>query len=358
MHWLLTESWHDRLRIVLDKIDGLDMEARAGDHTPLVVEKVGNTAVIPIRGVLLDKPNPFFELFDIESTVYSEIATAIHEADHDIHVDAIQLNVDTPGGQAGNEIIKASDAIFDARKPITAKVDGMAASAGYWLASQADRIEAAGPATAVGSIGVAVDMWVHPERVSIASTDAPRKRPDVTTGAGREDVRVFLDQLHDVFVDHVARGRGVSADMVNANFGRGGLMIATHGVIAGMVDSVEGTATEARATLDAMDLDTLWNDHPELYEQVVQLERDRVEAHLMLADASGLHADARGWISDGTESDDAIVTSAHLAASMTNNQIAARGGDSPDDIRATEGSGGSTKDDDARAMFADLGVSL
>lgn len=69
-------------------------------------------------------------------------------------VSAIIIDIDSPGGQVDGTATLA-DAIKNAPVPTIAVVnDGMACSAGYWIASAADTIYATHATSEVGSIGV------------------------------------------------------------------------------------------------------------------------------------------------------------------------------------------------------------
>jgi ClpP class serine protease len=153
--------------------------------------------------------------------------------------------------------MSAVNAIRSATKKTVAFVDGMAASAAYWLASQADKIVAASPASRVGSIGVAVEIMDISkalemqgiEKIILTSTDAPLKRPDITTEAGQEQVVDSLDDMHKVFVQYVSEGRGISAGEVAEKYGRGSMIIAENALTAGMIDSIEKVAARRAETI-------------------------------------------------------------------------------------------------------------
>ena len=69
-------------------------------------------------------------------------------------VSALVVNIDSPGGQVDGTATLA-DAIAGLSIPTVAVVnDGMACSAGYWIASAADTIYATHATSEVGSIGV------------------------------------------------------------------------------------------------------------------------------------------------------------------------------------------------------------
>ena len=120
-------------------------------------------------------------------------------------------------------------------------VDGMAASAAYWIASAMDSITMADTAIA-GSIGVVMTMPDPSKTVvkdlEIVSSQSPNKRPDVSTEAGRGQIQALLDSLADVFIGAVATYRGVTAEAVVSNFGAGGVMVGQGAVDAGLADDV------------------------------------------------------------------------------------------------------------------------
>lgn len=202
-------------------------------------------AVIPVCGKLtaeVDICDGFFS----DVTTYRFITAAAQAADADPYVKKIAFHFATGGGTVTG-VDNCARTISGLKKPTEARVCGMCASAGYWLASQCDQIVCTSPTDFVGSIGVAmelVDMRKADEargvkRYVLTSTDAPDKRPDIGTKAGRDKYVEELDALHDVFIRRVAAGRGVTADVVNADYGRGGVLIAHRAMTAGMIDAVE-----------------------------------------------------------------------------------------------------------------------
>lgn len=70
----------------------------------------------------------------------------------------------------------------------------------------------------------------------IVSTNAPNKRPDPTTEAGRAQFQAVVDALEEAFLEKVARNRGVAVGYVKSNFGKGGVLVGKDAVNAGMAD--------------------------------------------------------------------------------------------------------------------------
>lgn len=163
----------------------------------------------------------------------------------------ICIVMDTPGGSVtgGHEFARL---VAMSEKPVTVHVTGQGCSLGYWIASQATGGISLDPTGIVGSIGVAMSTRVQegPDQsghrsLDITSSNAPNKRPDLTTDEGRASLRAMLDQVESVFIADVARGRGVTAAVVKSDFGAGGLKTGAQAKDAGMVDRVEVNGLDA-----------------------------------------------------------------------------------------------------------------
>ena len=111
--------------------------------------QIDSIAVIPVRGVLLQRSPGWWGC-----TGYDWLRTHIEVAIEDPAIDAIVLDVDSPGGEVAG-CFDLADAIYDARgeKPIWSILSENAYSAAYAIASAADRIIV--PRTGgTGSVGV------------------------------------------------------------------------------------------------------------------------------------------------------------------------------------------------------------
>jgi len=287
------------------------------------------TASINIEGVLTQKPDIFAMIFGGGNTTYPEISEAVLKAEANARVDNIQLNIDSPGGEVSG-LFKLLETLDGIKKPITAKVSGMAASAAYAIAVKADRIIAESRGSRVGSIGTTVSIPVDVDTVNITSSNAPDKRPDVTTEAGKAVVRRELDAAEELFIEVVAAGRGVTADAVKQNFGRGAVFFADEAKNRGMIDEI-ATATVAGRKI--VDLETLKTEHPGVYAAAVELgvekERDRVVAHLTLGDKSGDMQTAIEAISSGAGMTLALQAK-YMSAGINNADMAKRVADNSD----------------------------
>jgi len=207
---------------------------------------VNGDARIPIQGILSNRRSLFDILFGLgPALLYDEMIEALHQAEEDPAVRRIVLDVNSPGGRVDG-LDDAAQAIAKVQKPTLALVRDMAASAAYWLASQAGRIEVTSPTATVGSIGVLATVIDDKEmlknwglkEIIITSTDAPKKYVDPATEAGQVEIRKVLDGIHSVFVQRVAAGRKVGAATVTESYGRGALVMSNMAVAIGMIDGI------------------------------------------------------------------------------------------------------------------------
>lgn len=195
-------------------------------------------ALVHVIGPVFRYANLFTQISG--ATSLDVLARDFTAAIDDPGVKAVVLVLDSPGGQANGISEMAAMIRFGSlKKPVVAYVDGAAQSAAYWLASAADEVVAS-PTAMVGSIGavVAIDAQKREGTVEIVSSQSPNKRPDVSTDAGRAQIQSLIDALAQVFIDDVARYRGVETTAVLERFGQGASFLAAEAVDRGMVTRI------------------------------------------------------------------------------------------------------------------------
>lgn len=209
-------------------------------------KSVGTVAVIPLSGFLSQKPSLFSMLFG--GTSVQAFAQEVVAALGDQSIGAVVLDVDSPGGEVFG-VTEAATAIRAARgtKPLVAVANPIAASAAYWLASQADEVVVT-PSGLAGSVGVFtvhqdVSKALEQQGVGVRFISYGRRK---TEGNGAEPlsedalaaIQARVDEAGRTFEADVAKGRGVSAAKVHSDFGEGGILTASQAVAAGAADRV------------------------------------------------------------------------------------------------------------------------
>jgi signal peptide peptidase SppA len=257
--WAISQEWLTAiLQIANREGDGPEaVAARLGrplDNTRKVAMRDG-VAVVPVVGPVFRRANLFSEVSGATST--EVLALDLTRALEDPAVEAIVLDIDSPGGEASG-IHELAEMIASARgqKPLVAYVGGTGASAAYWIAAAADEVVLDRTAR-VGSIGVVMAL-PNPDaksagEIEIVSSQSPRKRPDVRTESGRAVVQSTVDAMAQVFVETVARYRDTTVEKVLSDFGAGGVLVGEAAVEAGMADrlgsleeTIDGVRERAR----------------------------------------------------------------------------------------------------------------
>ncbi len=228
-----------------DKVSAEDREklvASRGQETVLA----GGIAVIPLRGMITPHGSLFSILFGGGSGGLQGFRQSLRQALNDSDITSIVIDVDSPGGLV-DLVPETAAEIRDADKPIVAVSNVEAASAAYWLASQADELVVT-PSGQVGSIGVFMvhDDWSgYNERIGIVPTYISAGRfkteanPDEPLSEeARQALQAEVDHYYDMFVSDVAAGRGVSDADVRGGFGEGRMVNAAQAVADGMADRV------------------------------------------------------------------------------------------------------------------------
>lgn len=210
-------------------------------------------AVIPVIGVVTQRGG-FDAVECVAFRSVADIADEVRAAAAEPKVDAIVLEVDSPGGEVFG-VPEAFAAIKEASKlkPIVAAVNSVSASAAYWISVAATEIWVT-PSGQVGSIGVFalhVDMSkaleMMGEKWTFVSAGKYKTEGNPTEELGseaRSAIQADVDRYYSFFVRDVAKGRGVSSKTVQGGFGEGRMVAADQAVEQKMADRV-GTFEQA-----------------------------------------------------------------------------------------------------------------
>jgi ClpP class serine protease len=203
-----------------------------GSRMSFIKDGVGS---LQINGPIIPRADAFTDVSGLASI--DRLTSEFRQLEADPDVKTILLVMDSPGG-AVTGVSEFAAMVRASSKPVAVYVYGMAASAAYWIASAAQEIIVADTGI-VGSIGVVVSVRkARNEEIEIVSSQSPNKRPDVETDEGKDEIRKLVNGLADVFISTVAKNRGVSTEKVLSDFGRGGMVLPTAAISAGMADGV------------------------------------------------------------------------------------------------------------------------
>jgi signal peptide peptidase SppA len=278
--WAIVPEKYNEIREIYfthlrgEKIDIKEIEAEVGrglKRREQGYEILDGVAVIPINGVMAKKMNLFSEISGGASTQLIERDFKGALSDH--RVKSILLDIDSPGGTVDGTQ-ELANLIYQSRgkKPIAAFTDGMMASAAYWIGSAADEIFISGDTAQVGSIGVVaahVDISKAEQNQGIKTTEivagkykriASRYCP--LSEEGKATLQEMVDYIYGVFVDDVAKFRGVSEGQA-LRMADGKVFIGKQALKAGLVDGVSsfsdviGKLTQKETLKDTGALDAM-----------------------------------------------------------------------------------------------------
>ena len=204
----------------------------------------GKVAVIPIHGTLVRRTSGLEAESGLAS--YTGIAAQLDAALTSPEVAAILLDIDSPGGESGG-VFDLADRIRVASqvKPVWAVANDMAFSAAYALASAATRVFVArtGGVGSIGVIAMHIDQSVKDAKDGVRYTAvfAGERKNDLNpheplSDAAHAVLKAEVDRVYELFVETVARHRGLDADAVRAT--EAGLFFGPDAVATGLADAV------------------------------------------------------------------------------------------------------------------------
>ena len=186
---------------------------------------------------------------DVTVIAEGAMRRSLQEARKDKNVKAIVLRIDSPGGNAlTSELIWREIELTKKVKPVVVSMGNYAASGGYYIACNADKIFAE-ENTITGSIGVfgmlpnfsqaTNKLGINTEIVKThenASGYSPFKPLDENyKGFAQEGV----EKIYSTFVNRVATGRKMTFEQVDA-IGQGRVWTGSDAIKIGLVDKIGG----------------------------------------------------------------------------------------------------------------------
>ena len=178
------------------------------------------------------------------------LAEQLAEARLDEDVKAVVLRVNSPGGSAlASEVMWREMELLRQQKPVVVSMGDYAASGGYYISAPADVI-IANANTLTGSIGVFGLMFNAEKALNNklgVTIDVAKTNPSADMGmpfravssSEREFIMKSIEDVYSTFVNHVADGRNMTFDSVDA-IGQGRVWTGSDGKRIGLVDEIGG----------------------------------------------------------------------------------------------------------------------
>jgi signal peptide peptidase SppA len=167
-------------------------------------------SVLPIRGAIMK-----YDYCGSPGT--TSMSRLLKEADANQNITAHILLIDSPGG-AADGTLNLSESIKSLNKPVYAFIDGMCASAAYWIASASKEIYTSGPLDMVGSIGTYLTLYDYREYlanegikvIEIYATKSTDKNADYKAALDNNDKLIkknLIDPFNEAFLNGVKTNR-------------------------------------------------------------------------------------------------------------------------------------------------------
>lgn len=178
------------------------------------------------------------------------LAEQLRDARFDEDVKAVVLRIDSPGGSTfASEVIRREvDALKADGKPVVASMSTLAASGGYYIAMDADRIVAS-PATLTGSIGIFAmfptfqrsleRVGVHVDGVGTTALSGEFSPVRPMSEQTRDILQQSIDYEYQRFITHVAQSRKKDVTAIDA-MAQGRVWSGADAKRLGLVDQLGG----------------------------------------------------------------------------------------------------------------------
>ncbi|KAF1699582.1 signal peptide peptidase SppA [Pseudoxanthomonas jiangsuensis] len=214
------------------------------DSKRLPVDNRPQVAVVVAEGEITGGDQPAGRIGG-EST-----AALLRQAREEDKVKAVVLRVDSPGGEvfASEQIRREVELLKQAGKPVVVSMGDLAASGGYWISMNADRIWA-DPSTITGSIGIfglipnftrTLDkIGVHTDGVGTTRFAGAFDVTRPLDPAVGQVIQSVIDKGYADFTGKVAAARGKPVEAIDA-VARGRVWSGAQAKERGLVDELGG----------------------------------------------------------------------------------------------------------------------
>ncbi|ALJ03663.1 signal peptide peptidase SppA [Pseudalgibacter alginicilyticus] len=186
---------------------------------------------------------------DVNYVGQGTMRASLEKARKDDNIKAVVLRINSPGGSAlASELIWREIELTKKIKPVIVSMGDLAASGGYYIACNADKIIAE-PTTITGSIGVfgllpnvkgLADNWgINAEQVVTNTNAITYSLFEPLSEMQHDFLKEGIIDVYELFTNRVAVGRNMSQDAVK-NIAEGRVWTGVDALNNGLVDELGG----------------------------------------------------------------------------------------------------------------------
>jgi signal peptide peptidase SppA len=216
----------------------------------------GSVAVLPVYGLILHRGSSMGDISGPAATSTVKLLQQFRQAVNDPGVQAIVLDIDSPGGTVeGVEELAAEIYASRGKKQTIAVSNKQCCSAAYYIASACDEIVAS-PSSKTGSVGVYCahedvskyleNLGVKISIIKFGENKASGNPYEPLSDSDKANMQEMVDLFGNMFEKRVAKGRKISQSAVHGTYGQGLSFGAEQAKKLGMVDSI-GTIDDVLA---------------------------------------------------------------------------------------------------------------
>ncbi len=189
---------------------------------------------------------------------------SLKRAREDDKVKAVVIRVNSPGGSAlASELIWREIELTKKLKPVIVSMGDLAASGGYYIACNADKIIAE-PTTITGSIGVfgmlpnvkgLADKWgINAEQVTTNKNSIPYSLFEPMNEEQEAFIKEGINDIYELFTNRVAEGRGMTQEDVKA-IAQGRVWTGVDALNNGLIDELGGLEVALKYAAEAAEIE-------------------------------------------------------------------------------------------------------
>ena len=323
------------------------------DKITLGTKVIGNTAIIPIRGAIVQDFDFFGFLFG-GVTSMDMISNEIQKVKADSSIDLTILDIGSPGGEAAGIDSLADEVrqLAEVKTVIAVTADIMASGA-YWFASPSTKIFATSQNAMIGSVGARMEHIDSSEAFKMQGIKITEIAKGKFKGMGgpsgplsKETLEHFEDQVsqvHGNFVNAVAENRGVAVKDLHTDIKESKLFLASEALEVGLIDGIDSLENiinifeggeKVKLTVEDLKRDNLG-----VYEEVIALGVSQGKTGMFTAEemAAKIEAEKEVGVKAGIQAAVNVAVDAERVRIKEIRELAVKGQESLVDSLIAEG---------------------
>ncbi|AEH36324.1 S49 family peptidase [Halopiger xanaduensis] len=239
--------------------------------TVVVVALLVGAAVAPMAWGATSSPDGTVAVIEMDRSITESVADGVtddlREARENESIDAVVLQVDSPGGgvTASESLYLAVDRTAE-EMPVVANVQSTGASGGYYMIAPSDEIYVS-PSSTVGSIGVRATYTDMPMSEGMIATG-----PD-KVGSNEAEIKRQVEKMKQTFIGSVMEHRGDDLELSETELSYAKTYTGMESVENGLADEIGDRDVAIGSAAERAGLEDY---------EVVEMERDSLSSGVIL----------------------------------------------------------------------------